>query len=478
MISEGEGQWIMKLRIQRLEFGDFACWYVLKCSWSNLVIEVQDIDSMEGISTSSNGDDITEQNPLLNQLGDLLPSALSKDGQKMIKNRSLAVRCSQDHLGDNFEICSSNQTWDLNTRSEESGSFDQQEKGYIFSQKKVGFSGTHIQQNAFTEHDSIMHSLKVPSKLELSTHTTCSEEELLRIKRISLATIRRQRNEVSKFSPVEYEKKLKINVKLVTNALYLRILYSHTNMPKPSKSALLFNYKNFLPCQKVICSTNDFSMMTSFPTFLFSVTTDELLELKDEWYCKVDPTSHCYKQFGSSFSLAGVPKQIVRKYQYLKTHISDMIFKIFRDLQLEPESAIIALVYLERLIISAKLELRASNWRPLLFTSIVLATKYWEDCNYWNVDFYEYQHSTCKSSKNTLSDWDTSPEFCDFPLKSINAMESKFLSLMQFDLYVSPATYQKYTIQKSDSRMRKMQEYRKYGFIRTKKNLKSNLIPI
>jgi hypothetical protein len=67
------------------------------------------------------------------------------------------------------------------------------------------------------------------------------------------------------------------------------------------------------------------------------------------------------------------------------------------------------------------IELRFCNWRPLLFTAILLASKFWEDISFWNVDYVE-----------ALS---------LYPLKSINRMESEFVSLCEYNLFVSAEMY-------------------------------------
>ena len=48
-------------------------------------------------------------------------------------------------------------------------------------------------------------------------------------------------------------------------------------------------------------------------------------------------------------------------------------------MQLATECIIISLIYLEKIIIKAQIELRYCNWRPLMFTAILLASKFWED---------------------------------------------------------------------------------------------------
>ncbi|CDW88278.1 cyclin-y-like protein 1-like [Stylonychia lemnae] len=64
------------------------------------------------------------------------------------------------------------------------------------------------------------------------------------------------------------------------------------------------------------------------------------------------------------------------------------------------------------------------NWRPILFSSFVLAAKYWEDIVYWNIDFVE--------------------PLAIYPLKSINQLENTFLGLCQYELFVSLELYDKY----------------------------------
>jgi len=50
---------------------------------------------------------------------------------------------------------------------------------------------------------------------------------------------------------------------------------------------------------------------------------------------------------------------------------------------------VISLIYIEKLMATSKIEIRNINWKPLLFTSILLASKFWEDINFWNVDYEE-----------------------------------------------------------------------------------------
>jgi len=73
---------------------------------------------------------------------------------------------------------------------------------------------------------------------------------------------------------------------------------------------------------------------------------------------------------------------------------------------------------------NGRIEVRACNWKALMFTAILLASKFWEDINFWNVDYVD-----------SLS---------LYSLKSINRLESEFLSMSGYNLLVSADMYQQY----------------------------------
>jgi hypothetical protein len=98
--------------------------------------------------------------------------------------------------------------------------------------------------------------------------------------------------------------------------------------------------------------------------------------------------------------------------------------KIFDTMQLATECIIVSLIYLEKIMTTSSIEIRFSNWRPLLFTSILLSSKFWEDISFWNIDYAEALNF--------------------YPLKSINRMESEYVSLCDFHLYVSAELYANY----------------------------------
>jgi len=98
--------------------------------------------------------------------------------------------------------------------------------------------------------------------------------------------------------------------------------------------------------------------------------------------------------------------------------------KIFDTMQLANECILVSLIYLEKLMTTSNIEIRFSNWKPLVFMSILLASKFWEDISFWNIDFAEALNF--------------------YPLKSINRLESEYLSLSNYAIYVSADLYANY----------------------------------
>jgi Cyclin, N-terminal domain len=98
------------------------------------------------------------------------------------------------------------------------------------------------------------------------------------------------------------------------------------------------------------------------------------------------------------------------------------MMKVIDTMQLATECIVISLIYIEKLMATSKIEIRYINWKPLVFTAILLASKFWEDINFWNVDYVDHLENM-------------------YPLKAINRMESEFLSLCNYNIYVSAEKY-------------------------------------
>lgn len=102
---------------------------------------------------------------------------------------------------------------------------------------------------------------------------------------------------------------------------------------------------------------------------------------------------------------------------------------VFQRAQMEYDCIIISLIYVERLIKTTQgaLRPRQCNWRSILFSCMVLASKVWDDLSMWNADFSQ----TC-------------PTGVKFPLKRINELEVEILSALSYKVKVPASEYAKY----------------------------------
>jgi len=83
-----------------------------------------------------------------------------------------------------------------------------------------------------------------------------------------------------------------------------------------------------------------------------------------------------------------------------------------------------AVAYVDRLFFETGITFDKSNWRPILFISILTASKVWEDTDVWNADYaYIFQGLT---------------------VESINRLERVFLCKINYHLTLSSSEYTKY----------------------------------
>lgn len=68
--------------------------------------------------------------------------------------------------------------------------------------------------------------------------------------------------------------------------------------------------------------------------------------------------------------------------------------------------------------------LLASNWRPIVLTALLLASKMWNDLATWNVELA----AVCRQ----------------YSQGAISRMEQAFVSCLRFQLYITASTYAKY----------------------------------
>lgn len=67
--------------------------------------------------------------------------------------------------------------------------------------------------------------------------------------------------------------------------------------------------------------------------------------------------------------------------------IQNFCKNILSTSKMEKEIPIISLVYIERLIIKSGMGLCGANWRKILFTSLIMASKIWDDESFENENF-------------------------------------------------------------------------------------------
>ena len=118
---------------------------------------------------------------------------------------------------------------------------------------------------------------------------------------------------------------------------------------------------------------------------------------------------------------------------FYKVPSLDEVATFYRDIfykaQMESDCIIMSLIYVERLIkrTNGALRPRASNWRSLIFSCMILSSKVWDDLSMWNADFSQ----SC-------------PPGVSFPLKRINQLEVAILNALTFQVKVPASEYAKY----------------------------------
>ncbi|KAH9260109.1 hypothetical protein BASA81_001881 [Batrachochytrium salamandrivorans] len=113
-----------------------------------------------------------------------------------------------------------------------------------------------------------------------------------------------------------------------------------------------------------------------------------------------------------------------------KETLSSFIETIFTKAQMESETVVMLLIYVERLLAATggKLELHLRNWKPIVMACMILASKVWDDLSMWNADFSLISHGA-------------------FTTKRINELEIALLEAMQYNVRVPASTYAKYYFQ-------------------------------
>ena len=94
---------------------------------------------------------------------------------------------------------------------------------------------------------------------------------------------------------------------------------------------------------------------------------------------------------------------------------------LYNCVQFSPECCIICLMYIYRIIALTGLSLQETNWRPLIFVSLMVSQKIWDD--------------------NVLPNGDFSIIYPFFDNEQLNELEIKFMEIIQYNVYVTLSNY-------------------------------------
>ena len=116
--------------------------------------------------------------------------------------------------------------------------------------------------------------------------------------------------------------------------------------------------------------------------------------------------------------------------RYIPNPEPQTIFDFMADIiiltKMEKEVIILSLIYIERLIFNTGLLINSRNWRRILLTSMIIASKIWDDNSFENTHF--------------------SQVFANLGVGEINTLERIFLELINYKVFVKQSEYFKYLL--------------------------------
>ncbi|KAL4699024.1 hypothetical protein H8959_011681 [Pygathrix nigripes] len=108
-------------------------------------------------------------------------------------------------------------------------------------------------------------------------------------------------------------------------------------------------------------------------------------------------------------------------YYHIKQRFVHTLFKAIR---LTAEFAIVSLIYIERLVSYADIDICPTNWKRIVLAAILLASKVWSDMAVWNEDY-------CKLFENIT-------------VEEMNELERQFLKLINYNIGVTGSVYSRF----------------------------------
>ena len=92
--------------------------------------------------------------------------------------------------------------------------------------------------------------------------------------------------------------------------------------------------------------------------------------------------------------------------------------------KMEKETIVVALIYIERLIFNTGLLITLRNWRKIIFTALIIASKIWDDDSLENVHYSQI--------------------FSHLKIGEINLLERTFLEFINYKVFVKYSEFMKY----------------------------------
>jgi len=106
--------------------------------------------------------------------------------------------------------------------------------------------------------------------------------------------------------------------------------------------------------------------------------------------------------------------------------IYEYLYNIFFIRRLTAECAVIAVVYIDKLIQATLITFHPGNWRIIVWIALLLVNKMWADLEVWNEDFLSLYADLMLS------------------VNDVCKLESEFLKALNFEMHVLPSMYSKY----------------------------------
>eukprot|EP00934_Nitzschia_sp_Nitz4_P004637 Nitzschia sp. Nitz4//scaffold193_size40683//31424//33397//NITZ4_007504-RA/size40683-processed-gene-0.14-mRNA-1//1//CDS//3329540294//4627//frame0 len=142
--------------------------------------------------------------------------------------------------------------------------------------------------------------------------------------------------------------------------------------------------------------------------------------------------SDCAEIFSDHYGMAqySVPEPLSQVPSYQE--VLGFYDAFYGRSQMEHDTIIMSLIYVERLVKATNGAIRPApwNWRSILFSCMVLASKVWDDMSMWNIDFSNVSAATRGLAR--------------FTLPRINELELTLLKSLNFDVRVPASEYAKY----------------------------------